>query len=269
VIRRFLIGLLALYALLTLYTVASLGLGIRPSSLLTPLTTLVGFSFAVLHAWNREGGSRALRLVGSVVLVSLLFESIGVATGWIYGPYHYTGKLGPLILGLVPAWIPAAWFMMSYPSFVIADRLIPPWGRRGVRILEVAAIGALAMTAWDLVMDHFMVSAGYWVWDVQGPFFGIPLQNFWGWWLTVFTSLALYLLLAGSGRRAGKASLDRLALGSYWVTALGITALSLISRADALALIGVFAMLPWCIAAWPDYGTSEIDRGGPSGPPRR
>jgi len=251
VIRRVLISLLVLYALLTVYSVVSFGLGMRPSALLTPLTTLVGFTFALLHARNREGGSRALRLVGSVVLVSLLFESIGVATGWIYGPYHYTLKLGPLFLGLVPYWIPVAWFMMSYPSLVIADRLIPPQGKRWVRILKVAAVGALAMTAWDLVMDPFMVAAGYWVWETPGAYFGVPLQNYGGWWLTVFTSLVLYLLLAGPGRRAGRTSLDRLALGSYLVTALGITALSLISRADALALIGLFSMLPWCIAAWP------------------
>ena len=48
-----------------------------------------------------------------------------MATGWVYGPYHYTDQLGPKFLGLVPYLIPVAWFMMSYPSFVIADRLVP------------------------------------------------------------------------------------------------------------------------------------------------
>ena len=30
-------------------------------------------------------------------------------------------------------------------------------------------------------------------WDTRGAYFGIPQQNFWGWWLTVFTTFALYV----------------------------------------------------------------------------
>jgi hypothetical protein len=37
-------------------------------------------------------------------------------------------------------------------------------------------------------------------------------------------------------------------LGSYLVTALGIITASLLSGAGALALVGLFAMLPWVIA---------------------
>jgi len=114
---------------------------VAPSRFLTPVSTLVGFTFALLHAGQREGWRRALRLLALVFAVSLLFESVGVATGLVYGPYHYTNKLGSLFLGLVPYLIPVAWFMMSYPSFVIADRLIPANWKRWQRILSVAAVG--------------------------------------------------------------------------------------------------------------------------------
>ncbi len=112
-LRRFTLAILALYAILTLYTVISFIAGVTPPWILTPLSTLTGFTFALLHAGQREGWSRALRLLGLVFAVSLLFESVGVATGLVYGPYHYTGKLGPLFLGLVPYLIPVAWFMME------------------------------------------------------------------------------------------------------------------------------------------------------------
>jgi uncharacterized membrane protein len=68
--------------------------------------------------------------------------------------------------------------MMSYPSFVIADWLVPSTWKRWQRILTVAAVGGLIMTAWDLIMDPIMVAGGNWVWDVKGAYFGIPLQNF-------------------------------------------------------------------------------------------
>ena len=124
-LRRLTLALLILYALITAYTIIGGFLGIAPGRYFTPLVTLAGFTFALLHAGQREGWGRALRLLALVFVVSLFFESVGVATGWVYGPYHYTDQLGPKFLGLVPYLIPIAWFMMSYPSFVIADWLIP------------------------------------------------------------------------------------------------------------------------------------------------
>jgi putative membrane protein len=251
--RRIIIALLILYALLTVYPIVSIAFHQTPSRFLSFVTTLIGFTFALLHASHREGWERALRLLGLVFGVSLLFESIGVATGWIYGiygPYHYSDKLGPLFLGLVPILILVAWFLMSYPSFVIADWLVPADWKRWQRLLAVAAVCGLAMTAWDLVMDPIMVAGGYWVWDTNGAYFGIPLQNYWGWWLTVFITFALYLLMSGKVEKSTEAKFDRLAVLSYLVTALGVVAVSLVSGAGALAMIGFFAMMPWVAAGW-------------------
>ncbi len=247
-LRRTTIALLVLYILLTIYPIVSIAAGVAPSRFLTPVSTLAGFTFALLHAGQREGWLRALRLLALVFAVSLLFESVGVATGLIYGPYHYTNKLGPLFLGLVPYLIPVAWFMMTYPSFVIADRLIPAGWKRWQRILSVAAVGGLAMTAWDLVMDPIMVAGGHWVWDMNGAYHGIPLQNFLGWWVTVFTTFALYQLISSKSTNTPEVRFDRMAVSGYLVTALGIVLVSLVSKAGELALIGFFAMMPWVIA---------------------
>jgi len=209
--KKVIILFLSLYALMTLYSIISVGIAAPIFTFFTPLTTLAGSVFALLHSSQREGWRRALLLAALVFVVSLFFESLGVATGLIYGPYHYTEKLGPRFLGLVPYLIPVAWFMMSYPSFVIADWLVPHAWRRGWRLLSVAAVGGIVMTAWDVVMDPVMVYNGHWVWDIEGAYHGIPLQNFWGWWLTVFTTFAIYLLLTGKGSRPRLAAFDRLA----------------------------------------------------------
>lgn len=242
-LRRITLALLALYALLTAYSVFG-----RP---LVQAAPLVGSAFALLHAGRREGWRGALRLLLLVFGVSLLFESVGVATGWVYGPYHYTDRLGLRFLGLVPYLIPPAWFMMSYPSFVIAERLVGPGSGHRREILAVAAVGGLVMTAWDVVMDPLMVAGGHWVWEVEGAYFGIPLQNFWGWWLTVFTTFALYLLVRGRKDAMPDPGFDRQAVASYGITALGMIASSLRHGAGDLALIGFFVMLPWVIVAWP------------------
>lgn len=246
---------LAVFILLTAYSVIVLRLNLPAPFYLfvTPLTTLCGFGFALLHASLRWGWRAALRLFAISFLVSLAFESLGVATGLIYGPYHYTDKLGPKFLGLVPYLIPAAWFMMMYPSLVIAERIVPiseGW-KRG---LSVAAIGGVIMTAWDVVMDPMMVRGGHWVWETNGAYFGVPLQNYAGWWLTTFCVFLVNWLMARQNGRLPRLGDDRIAVLGYIVTGLAsiLTCLDpdVIPQLGGAALAGLFAMIPWAWLGW-------------------
>jgi uncharacterized membrane protein len=73
---------------------------------LNGLTTLL-LLFSTCHAVYALGPRHAgIFFVGSAV-VSWAFEQAGVATGLVYGPYHYTSLLGPK-LGDVPILIPGA-----------------------------------------------------------------------------------------------------------------------------------------------------------------
>jgi putative membrane protein len=212
---------------------------------------LMGFLFALLHAGQRLGWKQAVGLCGLTFIVSLTFESVGVATGLIYAPYHYSQNLGPMFLNLVPLIIPVAWFMMIYPSFVIADWLIPAGWEQWRRLLSVAAIGGLVMTAWDVVGDPVAVAHGSWAWEVNGPYFGIPLQNFWGWWLTTFVVFALYLLWTRRHERTGSdAGFDRLAVVFYAVKVLGDLLYAVLRDMGGPALVGFFAVTPWVTMGW-------------------
>jgi uncharacterized membrane protein len=86
------------------------------------------------------------------------------------------------------------------------------------------------------------------VWDVVGAYHGIPLQNFLGWWLTVFTTYALYLLIPSRGGRAARPADDRLAVTSYLITELGMVIPLLLAGSGELGLICIFTMTPWVIA---------------------
>jgi uncharacterized membrane protein len=39
------------------------------------------------------------------------------------------------------------------------------------------------------------VSGEHWVWEEPGAYFGIPLQNYWGWWLTICVTFIQVLIL--------------------------------------------------------------------------
>jgi uncharacterized membrane protein len=251
-LRRFTSLLLFIYGLLVLYTLISLLAGLPYHPVFTPVLTLLAFTFAVLHGWQTLGWKHTLSLLALTFAVSLLFESVGVATGWIYGPYHYTAKLGPKFLGLVPLLIPVAWFMMTYPSYILARYLVPKIKQAWVWRATVSALGAAIMTAWDLAMDPMMVNGGHWVWEQKGAYFGIPLQNFWGWWVTIFVTFWLFATITGLNPKnlfAGQ-PFSRLAILSYAITGLSSLLTDFIFGLDGPALVGIFAMLPWVVLGW-------------------
>jgi uncharacterized membrane protein len=183
-----------------------------PAELVRPPVTPGGLNglivvlllFSLWHASVALGVRLTLAFFAITTVTSWIFEEIGVATGLVYGPYHYTATLGPW-LGSVPVLIPLAWFMLVYPSYVVANLVVDGWpvgtpGGRG-HLVRLAFFGALVMTAWDLIVDPILsgptVSA--WVWERAGPYYGVPFQNYLGWIVTAFT---VYLLYRSAERRS-------------------------------------------------------------------
>ncbi|MSP14237.1 MAG: carotenoid biosynthesis protein [Chloroflexi bacterium] len=125
---------------------------------------------------------RILYLVGAVLLVAMSAESIGVATGWPFGQYHYMAILQPQIFG-VPLLIPLAWMMMLPPAWAVISCWLLPGSYSRWQTWLFAAMGGLAFTVWDFYLDPQMVARNFWVWQQPGGYFGIPWINFAGWWL--------------------------------------------------------------------------------------
>ena len=244
--------ILIIFALLTIYNIVSLYAGVPYQPFFTPLLTLLAFTFAIQHGSQNLGWKRTLLLLTLTFGISLLFECVGVATGKVYGPYYYTDKLGPKFLGLVPLIIPVAWFMMTYPSYVIANRLVPSFKSIQVWRLTVASVGAIVMTAWDLVMDPMMVAGGHWVWEQPGAYFGIPLQNYFGWWLTTFVTFWLFLTFARIQPRQDPSSdsFNQLPILSYAILGISTILTDFLFGLGGPALVGIFAMLPWVLLGW-------------------
>jgi putative membrane protein len=254
--RSLVVVLFWAYALLNTYFVLTPVLGDAPqlAFLLVPLL-LGGFSLS--HAIYTLGLRHALIFLALAALVSLAFEATGVATGAVYGPYHYTDRLGPKLFD-VPLAVPMSWFMVIYPSYALANTLVDgrvvsqPHPGPG-RTIGLAALSALAMTAWDLALDPQMVIAGHWVWHVEGAYFGIPVQNFAGWLATTLTVYLAYRALEARWppRPWGAVSpaFERLPLVVYALLASGYVVGYVLLGRPALALVALFAMGTPCLAA--------------------
>lgn len=171
----------------------------------TPLGTFVFVLFGLGHACYTLGWRPTLVFFSLTAVITWTFEQTGVATGFVYGAYHYTDQLGAK-LGHVPVLIPLSWFMMIYPSYVMANLIVngrpTSSGREGlIRIFWTSFVGSMVITAWDLLIELTSSGpGGAWIWEEGGPYFGVPLQNFAGWVLTTFTVYLLYLLIE---RRVG------------------------------------------------------------------
>ena len=123
-----------------------------------------------------------------------------------------------------------------------------------VRLIGLAALSAMLMTAWDLAVDPQMVMYGHWTWHVDGPFFGIPARNFVGWLATTLTVYLIYRSLEARWPPRGlwrqkERTFERLPLFIYGMLALGYpVGYSLLGRPE-LAVVAFFVMGTPCLIA--------------------
>ena len=204
------------------------------------LTTAVVVAFAVtttLLAAMAWGASRAVAAGAVVVAGALALEAVGTRTGWPFGEYDYGDALRPTVAG-VPLAVGLAWWAMAVPARDVAARLVAPGWRR-------VALGAVALTAWDVLLDPQMVDEGYWTWDGGGPWRDVPLSNYVGWFLvSVVVMVVLDRLLPGSGR--GPALLG---LYTWWAVMSTLGFLAFFGD-PLVGVVGGACMLPLAGLAW-------------------
>jgi len=179
---------------------------------------------------------RAAGAAAAVAGLTAVVERVGTSTGVPFGRYAYTTALRPA-LGGVPVIVPLAWFAMGVPAREAARAALQ--GRGGARA-RVAA-GAVALTAWDLFLDPQMVAEGYWRWARQGPYRGIPLSNFAGWFVTGLAVMGLLELLLPADDRPADEALVATYAGMAVMETVGFAAFF---RDRTVALAGGAAMLP-------------------------
>ena len=182
----------AICLLSTLYTFWS---GLFPATLPSGIkgltVTLLLVSFALVHGSARYGWRGIIVFFAVCLIVSNAFENLSILTGFPFGHYVYTEKLGPKLF-LVPVIIGGAYAGAGYVSWMVAHVLLGrggPSDRFAVWALPVVA--AILMVCWDLCFDPSSSTVGRsWIWRDGGGYFGVPFQNFAGWYLTVFCFLA-------------------------------------------------------------------------------
>jgi putative membrane protein len=244
-------------------------------------------AIAVLWLLQGMGLRRGALLAAVVAFGAFIGETVGVATGFPFGPYHYTGILFPRLPGSVPLPVVGAWLLVVATSVGVARWVAPPPNplpttvERGIypqqplsKIVRLSLAGMeqerfpLSIRRWggvgggavllgvalDLVLDPVAVRIeGYWLWGVHGPYYGIPLSNFVGW-------AALCALLCGTvvlawprgGTRCALATvapIPELAVSAVWLYVLTDVMFTFIDLTHGLWLAaGIGAATLGCLA---------------------
>jgi uncharacterized membrane protein len=197
--------------------------------------------FLALHA-----GTRWLAAFAALYGISLASELLGTGTGLPFGEYGYTSLLGPKWFGLVPLVIPLSWFFMALPSYALALRALPDAGQTARRVL----LASLILVSWDLALDPAMSHATkYWEWGEVGPYYGMPLLNLAGWYVT---GLLLMGALAALRSEAWIRPLPHRWLGAYYLANLALP----LGMSVAAGLWGAVAGTLVALAA--SYGAARL-----------
>lgn len=170
---------LALFAVLWVGGVATAWLGIEraDAGALASLFLLTAGSVVLLG----EGTRRGAVSLACVALLGFACEAVGVRFGVPFGRYVYTDLLQPQLLG-VPVVMGPAWMVLVAFARDAAGRL-------GLRGWKAVVFAALVTTATDLVIDPLAATRlGYWKWEEAGSYYGVPLVNFAGWFLTALVA---------------------------------------------------------------------------------
>ena len=209
-----------------------------------------------------------------------LCESLSLRTGFPFGHYFFTDLMGPKIFDL-PVLLVMAYLGIGYCSWVLAVLIL---GYRdkplsGTRVVALPLLASTIMVAWDLSMDPIWATLDRaWIWRDGGIYFGVPISNFVGWYLTAYLfnqAFALYLRRNQAVARPVSSTLWRSAVVTYTICALGNL---LVFRRGVFAptgtdaggriwtttdilvasvLVSLLVMTPFAALAWARAGRAE------------
>ena len=180
----------AAFAAVYLIALTLLGKSTEGGLLIIPMASV----FALVHGIPRYGGKNMLVFFVISSVVSWGYETLSVLTGFPFGNYHYSDILDPK-LGVVPFIIPVSYFCIAYIAWTVGQVLLDQQNStlQDASVFTLPLIGTFVMVLWDLSFDPYAATMnGAWIWEEGGGYFGVPIENFLGWYLCNFTIFILF-----------------------------------------------------------------------------
>jgi len=191
--------MVALTGLTTLYAAARV-LQVFPGGVpmlaVVALHVLSAAMFALIHGAIFYRPRGILTFIALCLVVGNILENVGVLTGFPFGRYYFTDLMGPKLFA-VPILLGLAYVGMSYLSWTLARLILGDMsgGVSGAHVVTLPLVASFIMVAWDFSQDPvWSTILRAWIWRQGGAYFGVPVSNFLGWYLTVYVVFQLFAL---------------------------------------------------------------------------
>ena len=206
----------------------------------------------ILHSFITLSISRSLLFMALAASIGTIMENIGLRDGVFFGGHYVYGP--QLTLFTVPFSVILYWIVFIYTGYCVTNAFLywlkkskPTVKNKGIFLLIVTIIlDSYFVTAIDLFMDPVAVQFGHWRWIEGGPYFGVPIGNFIGWFVVVIMVVGIFRTFEYvSPKKEGPfdKSIFVIPVLGYGVMSILFLIMSL-SFNTTLAIIGSLFMMP-------------------------
>ncbi|MFB6082290.1 MAG: carotenoid biosynthesis protein [Halanaeroarchaeum sp.] len=197
---------------------------------LYPTFTAIAALASALCLFHSRTDRTAMVRYGSSLAYGFILEKM-VIVG--FAAYSYPAREYLVSVAAVPLAIAFGWSAIIYAGIAAADALGVP------RVAMPGFVGLFALHV-DLSMDAIAIRVPYWSWTDPGPWFGVPLGNFFGWFAVAALFAGWWLVFERriDGVPLGVAPLTA-SLASLYVALEGWTSLPRVTAVRAGVLVGL------------------------------
>lgn len=157
---------------------------------------IAGFALLFLHAYPTLGGAMSVGMVVIGCVVSLFFECTGINFGWFFSKYIYTSYIpGPKIWGF-NAYSLIAYGIGCYIIWGTVRSMVGQYSAKLTKrdVIVMPILASLILVTVDFATDPFLSTINHThIWEKPGVYYGIPWQNYVGWYLMAYV---IYLVIA-------------------------------------------------------------------------
>lgn len=180
------------------------------------------FSVTICHGSAAVGWKNVAIMCAIGTLYSLFFEAMGINFGLFFSKYVYTDAIpGPKLFGF-NVYSMVAYGLGLYGVYAAGQATVGQFDNRFRRgdVVTVPITATFYTVAIDLATDPLMATIdGSYIWEDWGVYYGIPFQNYIGWYIMAYAMYQTFALVLYFQSRHGtlKPQPEIARKKSFWV----------------------------------------------------